>query len=90
MLDDWKQTLETEIADVEELEEEARTLLAELRDSLDKEQLNQAEAMITRGGELVDIVRVGNGVHNKKYAIKIIDGAFGKFEDSIDLLEASR
>jgi molybdenum cofactor biosynthesis enzyme len=90
MLDDWKEMLETEIADVEELEEEARTLLAELRDSLDKEQLNQVESMITRGGELINIVRVGNGVHNKKYAITIIDGAFGNFEDSIDLLEASR
>jgi hypothetical protein len=69
---------------------EARTLLAELRDSLDKDQLNQAESMIARGGELVNIVRYGNGVHNKKYAITIIDGAFGYFEDSIDLLESSR
>jgi len=90
MLDDWKETLETEITDVEELEAEAQKLLAELRDSLDKEQLNQAESMITRGGELIDIVRVGNGVHNKKYAITIIDGAFGNFEDSIDLLEEAR
>ena len=90
MLDDWKELLETELADVEEVATEARTLLAELRDSLDKEQLNQAESMIARGGELIDIVRVGNGVHNKKYAIAIIDGAFVNFEDSIDLLEASR
>jgi nitrate/TMAO reductase-like tetraheme cytochrome c subunit len=90
MLDDWKESLEREIADVEEVASEARTLLAELRNSLDKAQLEQAEAMIARGGELVDVVRVGNGVHNKKYAIKIIDGAFGEFEDSIELLEASR
>ncbi len=90
MLDEWRETLESEIADVEEVESEARALLAELRDSMDKEQLNQAESMITRGGELVNIVRVGNGVHNKKYAITILDGAFGNFEDSIDLLEESR
>jgi len=90
MLDEWNESLETELADVEEVATEARTLLAELRDSLDKEQLNQVESMIARGGELINIVRVGNGVHNKKYAIGIIDGAFVNFEDSIDLLEASR
>ena len=46
--------------------------------------------MIAKGDELVDIVRVGNGVHNKKYAIAILDGAFGNYEDSIDLIEESR
>lgn len=90
MLDRWKKSLQRELADVEEIASEARTLLAELRNSLDKAQLEQAESMIARGSELVDIVRVGNGVHNKKYAITILDGAFGNFEDSIDLLEASR
>lgn len=90
MLHDWKETLESEIADVEEVEAEARTLLAELEYQLDKEQLDQVEAMLAKGEELVNIVRIGNGVHNKKYAIGILDGAFGNFEDSIDLLEASR
>lgn len=90
MLDDWKKTLESEIADAEEVGAEARTLLAELRENLDKEQLDQAESMIAKGDELVDIVRFGNGVHNKKYAITILEGAFGNFEDSIDLLEESR
>ena len=83
MLSDWKEMLESEIADVEELETEAQALLAELRDGLDKEALNQAESMIARGSELINIVRFGNGVHNKKYAITILDGAFGSFEDSI-------
>ncbi len=90
MLDDWKQTLDREIADVEEVEAEAQTLLANLRDRLDKAQLTEAESMIARGSELINIVRFGNGVHNKKYAITIIDGAFGNFEDSIDLLEETR
>lgn len=90
MLGDWKETLVSEIADAEEVEAEALALLAELEDRLDKAQLDQAELLIARGSELVNIVRFGNGVHNKKYAITIIDGAFGNFEDSIDLLEASR
>ncbi len=90
MLEDWKQLLEREVADVEEIETEARKLLAELGDRLDKEQMIQAQAMIARGSELINIVRVGNGVHNKKYAINILDGAFGNFEDSIDMLEGTR
>ena len=87
MLNDWKQTLEDEVASAEEVETEARDLLAEVRDRLDEEQLGQAEAMITKGVELLNIVRVGNGVHNKKYSITILDGAFGNFEDTIEMLE---
>ena len=90
MLDDWKQLLKSEIADAQEVETEARELLAELGERLDKEQLDQVRSMIEKGSELVNIVRVGNGVHNKKYAITIIDGAFGNFEDSIDMLEQTR
>jgi hypothetical protein len=90
MLGKWKNTLETEVSDAEDLEAEVRELLAELRSKLNTEQLNQAESMITEGVELLNIVRVGNGVHNKKYAITILDGVFGKFEDTIDLLEEAK
>lgn len=90
MLDDWKIQLGKEVVGAQEVEAEARELLTELKDSLNKEQLSQAEAMIAKGSELLDIVRVGNGVHNKKYAITILDGAFGNFEDTIELLEGAR
>ncbi len=90
MLGKWKKTLETEVSDAEDLEAEVRELLAELRSNLNTEQLSQAESKITEGVELLNIVRVGNGVHNKKYAITIIDGVFGKFEDTIDLLEEAK
>ena len=90
MLDDWKKQLEKEVVGAAEVEAEARDLLAELRSSLDKEKLGQAETMIAKGSELLNIVRVGNGVHNKKYAITILDGAFANFEDTIELLEGAR
>ena len=90
MLDKWKDQVGSEISDAEEVEAEAQQLLVELGDNLNEEQLKQVEAMIAKGSELVNIVRFGNGVHNKKYSITIIDGAFGYFEDSIDLLEESR
>lgn len=90
MLGDWKESLAKEITDAEEVEAEARELLSELKDSLNQEQLREAETMIAKGSELLNIVRVGNGVHNKKYAITILDGAFGNFEDTIDLLEKTK
>ena len=90
MLGDWKESLANEISGAEEVEAEARELLTELKDSLSKEQLREAEAMIAKGDELLNIVRVGNGVHNKKYAITILDGVFGNFEDTIDLLEKTK
>ena len=90
MLEDWKKLLEKEVAGAQEQEKEARNLLAELKGNLNKEQLIQAEAQIAKGSELINIVRVGNGVHNKKYAITILDGAFGNFEDTIELLEGAR
>jgi len=90
MLAKWKETLKDEVSDAEEVEAEVRELLAELNNSLDAELRREAESMIAEGVELLDIVRVGNGVHNKKYSITILDGAFGKFEDTIDLLEESR
>ncbi|MCU7808038.1 MAG: NapC/NirT family cytochrome c [Candidatus Thiodiazotropha sp. (ex Semelilucina semeliformis)] len=90
MLDDWKELLGKEVAGAEEVEAEAVDLLTELKANLDEEQLNQVEAMMAKGKELLNIVRVGNGVHNKKYAITILDGAFGNFEDTIELLEGGR
>ncbi|MES9886133.1 MAG: cytochrome c3 family protein, partial [Candidatus Sedimenticola sp. 6PFRAG1] len=87
MLSDWEEQLEKEITDAEELETEVLNLLTEVRGVLSKEQISEAEGMISKGTELLNIVRVGNGVHNKKYAVTILDGAFGNFEDTIELLE---
>ncbi|MCP4492855.1 MAG: cytochrome C [Gammaproteobacteria bacterium] len=90
MLGKWKKQVAGEVAGAEELEAEALQLLDELRSSLNEQQLSQVQSMIDKGSELVNIVRFGNGVHNKKYAITIIDSAFGYFDDSIELLEQSR
>lgn len=91
MLNDWENQIESEIAGAEELEVEARKLLADVgRNSLDEDKFNELEAMIAKGSEFLNIVRFGNGVHNKKYAITILDGAFVNFEDSIEFIEESR
>ncbi len=89
MLDDWKNTLKDEVAGAEEFANEVHQLLVELGGGLNSEQLAQVEEVIGKGDELLGIVRVGNGVHNKKYAITILDGAFGNYEEAVELLESA-
>ena len=75
---------------LEEMEQETLGIFEELKSRADSYVLAEVEQKLADGSELLNIVRVGNGVHNKKYAIMIIDEAFVKFEDSIDLLENGR
>ena len=87
MLDDWKRTLESEVRVVAEVEEEAQEALKAAVGKLDEVKLKDAKEMIATGQKLLNIVRIGNGVHNKKYSIMILDEAIANFEDTIDLLE---
>lgn len=89
MLQDWEDTMKEEVAGAEEFVAEVNVLLDEEKGNLTGEQLDEVEALIRKGGELLNIVRVGNGVHNKKYAITILDGVFGSMESAIELLESS-
>ena len=90
MLDDWRSRIEEEVAAAEEMEQETLGIFEELKSRADSDVLAEVEQKLADGSELLNIVRVGNGVHNKKYAIMILDEAFVKFEDSIDLLENGR
>jgi hypothetical protein len=90
MLDDWKQTLEREVEFIKEVETEALQALAAAEGKLDAAKLNEARETITVGQELLNIVQFGNGVHNKKYAIMILDEAITNFEDTIDLLDLAQ
>jgi nitrate/TMAO reductase-like tetraheme cytochrome c subunit len=90
MLEDWRERSEEEVAMAEEMEQEALGVFEELKSEANEEVLTEVEQKLARGSELLNIVRIGNGVHNKKYAIMIIDEAFADFEDAIDLLENER
>jgi hypothetical protein len=90
MLDDWKQTLEREVAFIKEVETEALEALAAAEGKLDAEKLNEASETIAVGQGLLNVVQFGNGVHNKKYAIMILDEAIAHFEDTIDMLDQAQ
>jgi len=88
MLDDWGKQVARDVKGAEELEQEAlEALEVATQGGVAVEKLTKAREMIAAGQEFLEIVRIGNGVHNKKYAITILDEAFVNFEDTIDLLQ---
>jgi hypothetical protein len=85
MLKDWKTELADEIKFGKEVEQEALAALAKAK--LPKPKLAEARKMLNQGRENLNIIKFGNGVHNKKYSIMLIDAAITHFEDMIDYLE---
>ncbi len=71
------------------MEQEAIDALAEVKSGLSETKLAEAEQMLKEGRETLNIVRYGNGVHNKKYSIMLIDAAITRFEDVLDFIEES-
>ncbi len=87
MLAEWKTDLANEIKDVKEVEQEAVHALLEVKSELSEAKLAEAEQMLKEGRETLNIVQYGNGVHNKKYSIMLIDAAITRFEDVLDFIE---
>ena len=87
MLDDWVKELTKEVKSAQELETEAKEVIAEFEGKKSKEKLDEAREMLREGQGNLRIVENGNGVHNKKYSMMLIDAAMTNFEDLIDELE---
>ncbi len=85
MLKEWKTELSNEIKYGKEIEQEALTALAKAK--LPEPKLVEARKRLNQGQENLNIVKFGNGVHNKKYSIMLIDAAITHFEEMINYLE---
>ena len=90
MLKDWKTELADELKFSKEVEQEALAALAKSKAKLPEPKLAEARKMLKEGRENLNIVKFGNGVHNKKYSIMLIDAAITRFEDMIDYLEEAQ
>jgi hypothetical protein len=90
LLKDWKDELEKEVKYTREVEQEAVQALKKAKPKLTKEKLAEAKKMLAEGRDHLNMVRLGNGVHNKKYAIMLLDAALTSFEDLMDSLEESQ
>ena len=87
LLKDWKTDLENVMNETLEIEKEALEALSKAKPKLPKPKLAEAEKMLAQGRQTLNMVRFGNGVHNKKYSMLLLDAAMTRFEDVIDLLE---
>jgi nitrate/TMAO reductase-like tetraheme cytochrome c subunit len=83
----WKREVSGELERTVSLEKEAVEALARYKPQIDQEKLNKASAMLRTGRENLDLVRFGNGIHNAKYSIELLDSAMTNFKDMIAFLE---
>ncbi|MDH3259003.1 MAG: hypothetical protein OEM19_06025, partial [Deltaproteobacteria bacterium] len=86
MAKDWKETTDDELKGAREIEKEALDAIEKAKGKVPEKKLNEAMAMFKEGQENLYIVAYGGGVHNQKYAVKLLDEAMNRFEDAIDLL----
>jgi hypothetical protein len=84
---DWQTDLENVTKETIEVEKEALEALAEAEPKLSKAKLDKAKKMLKEGRATLNMVRFGNGVHNKKYSMFVLDAAITHFEDLLDYLE---
>jgi hypothetical protein len=87
MLKEWKDKVELELKAVTEVRQEALTVLKNAKGKVPKKKLAKAKAKFKKADKYINIVKHGNGVHNKKYSIILVDVAFGNLEDIIEDLE---
>jgi hypothetical protein len=89
MLADWKTELVKEVKEAQEIEQEAVDVLEGARAKLSEDKLAQAQQILAEGRANINIVQYGNGVHNKKYSLLLIDAAINKYDELIEYVEAS-
>jgi formate-dependent nitrite reductase cytochrome c552 subunit len=87
LLKEWKKDLESMIKDTQEVEKEALAALTKVKAKLSKAKRAKVEEMLKEGRENFNLVRFGNGVHNKKYSMFVLDAAMVRFEDALEYLE---
>ena len=85
MLKDWQTELKEEVKYTKEVEKEALDALSKAQ--LSKPKLAEANKMLNEGQQNLKMVQFGNGVHNKKYSIFLLDAAITRFEDVIAFIE---
>ncbi len=89
MLKEWTDKVKAELEAVEEVEKEAEDAIEQAKGKVPEKELQEAMETFEKAQEILNVVRYGNGVHNKKYSIMLIDVAFDHFEDLIESLQES-
>jgi nitrate/TMAO reductase-like tetraheme cytochrome c subunit len=83
----WTREVSGELDKALRLEKEAADAFDKYKPNLARDKLDTADAMLRAGRENLGIVRFGNGIHNSKYAIELLDSAMTNFKDMIAIVE---
>jgi hypothetical protein len=86
LLSQWRASIAKEIDYAVEVEQEALAALKAGEGQVAAEQLGKAQELLAKGQENLHIVQYGNGVHNKKYALLLLDAAITHFQDATDMV----
>ena len=78
----WKEDVFDILEETREIEQEALEAIEAARGKVPDATIKQAMAMVAEGQENIKIVVAGGGVHNKKYAVLLLDIAMEKFENA--------
>ena len=90
LLEDWKADLENMIKDTLEVQKEALDAMSAAKAKLAEPKLTEARNLLKEGQQNLKLVQFGNGVHNKKYALYLLDAAMIRFEDVLDYIEENK
>ncbi len=90
LLKDWKTDLKNGIKDTLEVQKEALNALSAVKAKLAKPKLTEVQNMLKEGQQNLKMVQFGNGVHNKKYALYLLDAAMVRFENALDYIEENQ
>jgi len=83
----WKNDVVDFLIEARDLEKEALEAMEAGKGKLSKTTIQEAMALLKNGQENLRIVDAGGGVHNKKFAVYLIDVAIENFEDATDMLK---
>ncbi len=87
LLADWIKEVQTEVSFAKEEKARAEGLIVKLKDQLSEEQIAEFIKTLATGQKALDLVEFGNGVHNKKYSIMLIDEGLNSVYTVLDELE---
>lgn len=90
VLASWKNEVKDEIENTLRAEKKALAAMDGKQGALSPENLKKMKDLLARGRRELDIVRLGNGVHNVKYSILLLDSALTAFDEVTKTLKAGQ
>jgi len=88
MVERWKKEIAEGLKQAVDLEKEAFQAIEKAKaDQLTPEVITEATALYEKGLKDLHLVQYGNGVHNKKYSLMVLNNASINFEDAAILIE---